>query len=177
LSQKRRLRRSSTASGWGRRLEIRSMAAACDGAVLLANVHVGGVPRSTDSGLIWRPTIDIDSDVHQVCAHPARPDIVIAAAGLCISRDAGTTWAIEQKGLHAHLPLLLGETTFSWQHTPTLCDARRSLSTFDRRQRSSAAFGRRHAEVDRRHRRYQLHRDPRFNGRCDRPIGTPLRVA
>ncbi len=31
-------------------LGIRSMAATCDGAVLLANVHVGGVPRSTDSG-------------------------------------------------------------------------------------------------------------------------------
>jgi hypothetical protein len=85
-------------------LGIRSMAATCDGAVLLANVHVGGVPRSTDSGLTWRPTIDIDSDVHQVCAHPARPDIVIAAAaeGLCISRDAGATWTIERQGLHAH---------------------------------------------------------------------------
>jgi hypothetical protein len=85
-------------------LGIRSMAATCDGGVLLVNVHVGGVPRSTDAGLTWRPTIDIDSDVHQVCAHPARPDIVIAAAavGLCISRDAGTTWTIEQRGLHAH---------------------------------------------------------------------------
>ncbi len=85
-------------------LGIRSIAATCDGAVLLANVHVGGIPRSTDSGLTWRPTIDIDSDVHQVCAHPARLDIVIAAAakGLCISRDAGTTWTIEQRGLHAH---------------------------------------------------------------------------
>jgi hypothetical protein len=85
-------------------LGIRSMAATCDGAVLLANVHVGGVPRSTDSGLAWRPTIDIDSDVHQVCAHPARPNLVIAAAaaGLCTSRDAGATWTIEEQGLHAH---------------------------------------------------------------------------
>ncbi len=85
-------------------LGIRSMAATCDGTVLLANVHVGGVPRSTDSGSTWRPTIDIDSDVHQVCAHPARPNIVIAAAavGLCISRDAGATWTTEQRGLHAH---------------------------------------------------------------------------
>jgi hypothetical protein len=85
-------------------LGIRSMAAACDGAVLLANVHVGGVPRSIDAGATWQPTIDIDSDVHQVCAHPTRPDIVIAAAGvgLCTSRDAGATWTIEQQGLHAH---------------------------------------------------------------------------
>ena len=85
-------------------LGIRSMAATCDGAVLLANVHVGGVPRSTDSGLTWQPSIDVNSDVHQVCTHPTRPDMVIAAAGagLCISRDAGTTWTIEQHGLHAH---------------------------------------------------------------------------
>ncbi len=85
-------------------LGIRSVAATCDGAVLLANVHVGGIPRSTDSGLTWQPTIDIESDVHQVCAHPSRPNIVIAAAakGLCMSRDAGTTWTVEQRGLHAH---------------------------------------------------------------------------
>src|SRR5579864_5815226 len=85
-------------------LGIRSMAATCDGAVLLANVHVGGIPRSTDAGSTWRPTIDIDCDVHQVCAHPTRPDIVIAAAGvgLCVSRDAGATWTIEQRGLHAN---------------------------------------------------------------------------
>jgi hypothetical protein len=84
-------------------LGIRSMAATCDGAVLLANVHVGGIPRTTDGGLTWRPTIDIDSDVHQVCAHPTRPDVVIAAAavGLCVSRDTGETWATERRGLHA----------------------------------------------------------------------------
>jgi hypothetical protein len=84
-------------------LGVRSMAATCDGAVLLVNVHVGGIPRSTDAGLTWRPTIDIDSDVHQVCAHPTRPDIAIAAsaAGLCVSCDAGATWTIERRGLHA----------------------------------------------------------------------------
>jgi photosystem II stability/assembly factor-like uncharacterized protein len=71
--------------------------------VLLANVHVGGIPRSTDGGLTWQPTIDVDSDVHEVCAHPIHPGIVIAAAaiGLCISRDGGATWTIEQEGLHA----------------------------------------------------------------------------
>jgi len=84
-------------------LGIRSMAATCDDAVLLANVHVGGIPLSSDGGLTWRPTIDIDHDVHQVCAHPTCPDIVIAAAaiGLCISRDSGSTWSTEQEGLHA----------------------------------------------------------------------------
>lgn len=84
-------------------LGIRSMAATGDGAVLFANVHVGGIPRSTDAGITWQPTIDIDSDVHQVRAHPTRTDLVIAAAGagFCISRDAGATWTIEQRGLHA----------------------------------------------------------------------------
>lgn len=84
-------------------LGIRSMAATCDGSVLLANVHVGGIPRSVDGGETWQPTIDIDADVHQVCTHPTRPHLVAAAAaaGLCISRDGGTTWAIEGEGLHA----------------------------------------------------------------------------
>lgn len=84
-------------------LGIRSMAATCDGTVLLANVHVGGIPRSTDGGVTWHPTIDVDSDVHEVCAHPSDPDLVIAAAavGLLISRDGGATWAVEQEGLHA----------------------------------------------------------------------------
>ncbi|MCU1246268.1 MAG: hypothetical protein JWN02_2178 [Acidobacteria bacterium] len=84
-------------------LGIRSMTATCDGAVLLANVHVGGIPRSTDGGVTWHPTIDIEHDVHQVAAHPTRPDLVIAAAavGLCVSHDAGATWTVEQRGLHA----------------------------------------------------------------------------
>jgi hypothetical protein len=83
-------------------LGIRSITATSD-AVLLANVHVGGIPRSTDGGVTWEPTIDIDSDVHEVCAHPIHPGIVIAAAaiGLCISQDGGATWTVEQQGLHA----------------------------------------------------------------------------
>lgn len=84
-------------------LGVRSLTATADGAALLANVHVGGIPRSTDGGLTWQPTIDVDSDVHEVCAHPFDPSTVIAAAaiGLCISRDGGATWLVEQEGLHA----------------------------------------------------------------------------
>jgi len=84
-------------------LGIRSVAANANGTILFANVHVGGIPRSMDGGRTWQPTIDINSDVHQVCAHPADPDIVVAASaiGLCISRDAGATWTIECDGLHA----------------------------------------------------------------------------
>ena len=70
-------------------LGIRSISATCDGRVLLANVHVGGIPRSLDGGASWRPTLDIDLDVHEVSAHPSRPELVAAASaqGLCISRD------------------------------------------------------------------------------------------
>lgn len=84
-------------------LGIRSITATPDGAVLLANVHVGGVPRSTDGGVTWQPTIGVDSDVHEVRAHPSRPGVVMAAAaiGLCASRDGGVTWDVEQEGLHA----------------------------------------------------------------------------
>ena len=84
-------------------LGIRSITATADRRVLLANVHVGGIPRSTDGGATWHPTIDIDTDVHEVCAHATDPRIVIAAAavGLCISHDGGATWTVEEDGLHA----------------------------------------------------------------------------
>jgi photosystem II stability/assembly factor-like uncharacterized protein len=84
-------------------LGVRSMTATSDGAVLFANVHVGGIPRSTDGGLTWQPTIAVDSDVHEVRAHPRRHDVVVAgsAVGLYTSRDAGATWTLEQAGLHA----------------------------------------------------------------------------
>jgi hypothetical protein len=84
-------------------LGVRSLAVTCDARVLLANVHVGGIPRSTDEGRSWEPTLDIELDAHEVCAHPTDPRCVIAAtaAGLCISRDAGRTWTVESRGLHA----------------------------------------------------------------------------
>jgi hypothetical protein len=81
---------------------VRSLTATADD-VLLANVHVGGIPRSTDGGATWEPTIDVDADVHQVRAHPDRPELVLAAAavGLCRSDDAGATWTVHTDGLHA----------------------------------------------------------------------------
>lgn len=84
-------------------LGVRSVAANSTGSILYANVHVGGIPRSMDGGRTWSPTIDINSDVHEVCAHPFDADIVAAASaiGLWISRDAGSTWTIEKEGLHA----------------------------------------------------------------------------
>jgi hypothetical protein len=83
-------------------LGVRSISATPDG-VILANVHVGGIPRSTDAGASWRPTIAVETDVHEVRAHPGRPNVVAAAAavGLCTSTDGGSTWSVQQDGLHA----------------------------------------------------------------------------
>src|SRR5207302_541216 len=75
-------------------LSVRTMTATADGAAVLVNVHVGGIPRSVDGGVTWHPTIAVDDDVHQVLAHPTRPEIAVAAAsvGLCRSTDGGATW-------------------------------------------------------------------------------------
>jgi photosystem II stability/assembly factor-like uncharacterized protein len=84
-------------------LGVRSMCATCDDRTILVSVHVGGINRSTDGGRSWQPTIDIDADVHQVCAHPLRAELVVAAAavGLCVSTDGGASWSKEHDGLHA----------------------------------------------------------------------------
>jgi hypothetical protein len=82
-------------------IEVRSLTSTCDGKVVLANVHVGGVLRSTDGGESWEPTMNVDNDVHEVLAHPDRPEVVLAAAaiGLLRSHDAGATWTAETDGL------------------------------------------------------------------------------
>ena len=82
-------------------LQVRTMTATCDGAAVLVNVHVGGIPRSVDGGDTWQPTLAVDDDVHQVLAHPTRPEIVVAAAsvGLCRSHDGGATWSSTTEGM------------------------------------------------------------------------------
>jgi hypothetical protein len=81
---------------------VRSIAQDLSGR-LHTNVHVGGIPRSSDAGVSWEPTIDIDADIHQVVAHPSEPDVVLAAGavGLAVSVDGGASWRIEREGLHA----------------------------------------------------------------------------
>jgi hypothetical protein len=85
---------------WGGPPDTRSLSRGPDG-IVYANVHVGGVVRSTD-GARWEPTIDINADVHQVLAHPDRPGTVLAAGarGLSVSRDGGATWETSDRGLH-----------------------------------------------------------------------------
>ncbi len=77
----------------------RSLAQAPDG-TLYANIHVGGIYRSRDLGSAWEPTIDQETDVHEIVA--LDDGLVIAAtgmAGLCVSRDAGDNWDSVTEGL------------------------------------------------------------------------------
>jgi len=84
---------------WGAPPDVRSLSAAPDGS-LYVNVHVGGILRSTDGGRSWRPTIDVDSDVHQVTA--AGDELLAATAyGLARSADGGREWRFVTAGLHA----------------------------------------------------------------------------
>jgi hypothetical protein len=88
---------------WGDPAAVRSISLAADGTIHV-NVHVGGVARSRDGGASWTPTVDVEADVHQVLAHPIRPDVVMAAAyeGFGISRDGGDSWRFLTDGMHAH---------------------------------------------------------------------------
>ena len=84
---------------WGGPPDTRSLARDADGTVYV-NVHVGGIARSRDGR--WEPTIDIDTDVHHVVAHPDRAGAVFAACafGLATSTDGGDSWRIDDEGLH-----------------------------------------------------------------------------
>jgi hypothetical protein len=83
---------------------VRSVSSTAGDGALLASVHVGGIPRSTNGGASWAPTVDVDADVHEVRAHPVDPNRVMAAAaiGLLESDDGGETWQEPTtRGLHA----------------------------------------------------------------------------
>jgi hypothetical protein len=81
-------------------LHIRALTATADDATILAAVHVGGIPRSTDGGATWDATVPIDFDIHEVRAHQTLPNVVAAAAavGLCVSQDAGKSWDVISSG-------------------------------------------------------------------------------
>ena len=83
---------------WGGPPDTRSLAVAGDG-TLYVNVHVGGIVRSDDGGETWRPTIDVDADVHQVVVAGDRV-VAATAYGLATSTDRGATWTFSTDGLH-----------------------------------------------------------------------------
>jgi hypothetical protein len=88
---------------WGGPPDVRSISEE-PGRAIYVNVHVGGVVRSTDGGKTFHPTIDMDTDVHQVLAPSGRPGLVLAATGaegLAVSTDGGESWSFVTDGLHA----------------------------------------------------------------------------
>jgi hypothetical protein len=105
-------------------LGVRSLAATSDGAAILAAVHVGGIPRSSDGGETWTPTAPIMFDVHEVRAHPSTSNVVAAAAavGLCASLDGGRNWNVLSEGLEMTNSLAVAvlddEALFSIQDGP-----------------------------------------------------------
>src|SRR3954451_22123839 len=86
---------------WGAPAGVRSMDIG-DDETMWVNVHVGGIVRSSDGGASWRPTIDLNVDVHQVFVVPGHPKTVVAACGdggLATTTDGGDTWSMTTDGL------------------------------------------------------------------------------
>lgn len=85
---------------WGAPADVRSIALDADH-TLYINVHVGGILRYDNTGVV--PTLDIDADVHQVAAHPTQKGAVFAATakGLAQSRN-GHDFEFRTEGLHAN---------------------------------------------------------------------------
>jgi hypothetical protein len=93
--------RETWGTPWGDPPDVRSLAAAPDG-TLLVNVHVGGVVRSRDGGATWTPTIEVDADVHQVIVDPRSGVAFVAAAiGFAETTDGGDRWRVATDGLHS----------------------------------------------------------------------------
>jgi hypothetical protein len=104
-------------------LHVRSITATRYGGAIMAAVHVGGIPRSTDGGKTWAPTIPVEFDVHEVRAHRSSPFVAAAAAvGLCVSNDDGRSWHVIAEGLELTdslaVAVLRGEVLFSIQDGP-----------------------------------------------------------
>ncbi len=92
--------RSRWYTPWGGPADVRSVCTAPSGTILV-NVHVGGILRSDDGGGSWRPTIDMDHDVHQVLALDGDEAVAACAHGLAASHDGGRSWAVHDDGLHS----------------------------------------------------------------------------
>ena len=92
--------RSDWHTPWGGPPDVRSMALDADH-TLYINVHVGGIIRYDNTGLV--PTLDISADVHEVAAHATQKGAVFAATahGLAQSHN-GHDFDFRTSGLHAN---------------------------------------------------------------------------
>ena len=120
---------------WGGPPETRSLALQPDG-TLFANVHVGGIPRTSDHGGTWEPTIDVRADVHQVLVHPDNPRLILAASarGFGVSWDSGEHWDLYRDGVHGHYMsavAVVGMTAFVTTSTGSSSNARSALYRID----------------------------------------------
>lgn len=111
---------------WGAPADIRSMSLDTDGSIFI-NVHVGGILRYDNTGIA--STVDIDSDIHQVVAHPDRLGDVVAAGayGVGYSHN-GHDFTFRDNGLHApycRAVAIIEDTLFVSTSTgPSTSDAR-----------------------------------------------------
>jgi hypothetical protein len=107
--------------------DLRSIAVSSAGA-WFANVHVGGVWRSGDSGLSWQNVIPPEVDVHEVVTGEGGYVAVAAAKGFGWSKDDGDSWQWTTDGLHAgysRAVALDGDTAFVTASTgPDTTDGR-----------------------------------------------------
>lgn len=79
---------------WGGLAAVRSMDLTKDGWVY-ADIHVGSIMRSPDSGKTWEPVVSgLHEDVHQVATSPSDDNRVYANTYLSVyvSYDRGETW-------------------------------------------------------------------------------------
>ena len=84
---------------WGDPADVRSMALDADH-TLYINVHVGGVLRYDNTGLV--PVVEIEADVHQVAAHHSRKGHVYAATAMGVATSHnGHDFEFFTGGLHA----------------------------------------------------------------------------
>lgn len=91
--------RSTWHTPWGAPPDVRSISGDGRGTTYV-NVHVGGIPKSSDGGTTWVPTIDVEADVHQVLAIPDSSRALAATArGLAYTDDGGMTWTYRTEGL------------------------------------------------------------------------------
>ena len=107
--------------------DLRSIAVSSTGG-WFANVHVGGVWRSDDSGQTWKNVISPESDVHEVVTGENGLVAVAAAVGFGWSNDDGDTWRWTTDGLHSaysRAVALDGDTAFVTASTgPQTTDGR-----------------------------------------------------
>ena len=92
--------RSEWYTPWGGPPAVRSLAV--NGSWVYADIHVGSIMRSPDSGEHWEPVVaDLHEDVHQVTTSAVLPERVCAntANGVYVSDDRGQSWEHRSSGL------------------------------------------------------------------------------